>query len=401
MMTYILLRNNKELGPYSLEGLRETGLSPNDLVWVEGQSVCWLRPSEIQELKTLVAANGKPSPPEKPLVAEETVTVEKKKRPVAIPVSGKNTTLNNGEYSAYQPLPETDAISPVLPLTVGKEEKAVAETKYSRPLDELKELYAKDLEKRLRRKGFALQVPPAVKKAGLYLAFLAVGLVAGILVRNSGKDSKEVGSVIKPGPETASSTLESPETPGEATVTVPEPVIPATAYPAQNTVEPTEPVNEIPPVTKERAVKKTNTATVKETTADAGITEKPIPSKTGTEQHTREAAVRESQRMAPPELATLVSVKSNDYIVGSFGGIKNLQLTVMNSSVYKLDRVTVELQYLKPMDELLKAENIVFNSIAPGGSQTLAIPKSSRGVKVRCRVIRIESDEVSGNTAGN
>lgn len=56
-MTYILLRNNKESTPLSLGELTRMGLKPEDLVWVEGQSVCWLGPGEIQELRSLV---GKP-----------------------------------------------------------------------------------------------------------------------------------------------------------------------------------------------------------------------------------------------------------------------------------------------------------------------------------------------------
>jgi hypothetical protein len=111
--------------------------------------------------------------------------------------------------------------------------------------------------------------------------------------------------------------------------------------------------------------------------------------------------VREKKLISADEIAALVSVNSNDYIVGSFGGIKNLQLTVTNKSGYILDRVIVEVQYLKPRDEFLKAENIQFHSIAPNGSQTLAVPKSTRGVKVRYRVTRVESDQISGNTAGN
>lgn len=403
MMTYILLRNNKESGPYSLEGLREAGLGPGDLVWVEGQSVCWLPPSEIQELKSMIAAAAKKSAltvsAEKPVDKAVSGAFEKKKTPVSIPVPEKKTALNNGEYSAYQPLPETATTVPLIPLSAAKEEAAVAETKYSRPLDELKEMYARDLEKRLRKKSISLQVTPAVKKAGLYIAFLAVGLITGFLIRNAGKDSKEVGSAFKSEPVEAKTPAANPVTVNDETVTVPEKVIPNNAGLAQSPVEPPDAVHEIPPVTKERPVKKTGTAG--ETAPDPNATDKTLPFKTVAEPATRETVVRGASKNATADLATMVSVKSNDYLVGSFGGIKNLQLTVTNTSEYKLERVTVELQYLKPRDEFLKAENIVFNSIAPGGSLTLAIPKSSRGVNVRYRVIRIESDEVSGNTAGN
>ncbi len=401
MMTYLLLRNNKESGPFSLEGLREAELSPNDLVWVEGQSVCWLRPSEIQELKSMVSASAKRSTQnasvEKTVVEAETRKAEKKKIHGSLPSTEKKETLNSTAYSAYQPVPESGTTIPPITFSAAKEETTVAETKYSRPLDELKELYAKDLENRLRKKRVTLHLPPAVRKAGLYSAFLLVGLIAGILIRNSGKDKNNVISSAKPAPPAA--TVENPVTGNVETDSIPEPVTPENAIPVQSIVEPSEPLAEIPPATKERSIKKTSTA--RETTTDAGTTDKDIPARTDAKQNTREAVVSETRKTGTAELAAMVTVKSNDYIVGSFGGIKNLQLTVSNSSAYKLDRVTVELQYLKPLDEFLKSENIVFNSIPPGSSQTMSIPKSSRGVKVRYRVTRIESDEVSGNTAGN
>ena len=51
MATYILLRNNKEEGPYTLNDLLSKGLKAYDLVWIEGRSAGWRYPSEIEELK--------------------------------------------------------------------------------------------------------------------------------------------------------------------------------------------------------------------------------------------------------------------------------------------------------------------------------------------------------------
>jgi hypothetical protein len=50
MKEYLLLRNNKQSGPYSAEDLRSMGLMALDLVWVEKKSSCWRYPSEIREL---------------------------------------------------------------------------------------------------------------------------------------------------------------------------------------------------------------------------------------------------------------------------------------------------------------------------------------------------------------
>lgn len=58
---YLLLRNNKQSGPHSLEELLKLGLKPMDLIWVEGKSFGWSYPSEIQSLKSYVASVPGPS----------------------------------------------------------------------------------------------------------------------------------------------------------------------------------------------------------------------------------------------------------------------------------------------------------------------------------------------------
>lgn len=50
MKEYLLLRNNTESGPYSLEELKVMGLKAYDLVWIEKKSFSWKYPSEISEL---------------------------------------------------------------------------------------------------------------------------------------------------------------------------------------------------------------------------------------------------------------------------------------------------------------------------------------------------------------
>src|SRR5699024_1544532 len=56
MASYLLLRNNKESGPFSVGDLVNFGLKPYDLVWIEGKSAAWRYPSEIEELKPYAPA---------------------------------------------------------------------------------------------------------------------------------------------------------------------------------------------------------------------------------------------------------------------------------------------------------------------------------------------------------
>ena len=80
MATYLLLRDNKETGPFSMNDLLNVGLKPYDLVWVQGKSAAWRYPSEVEELK-----------PYAPVVEEQPFdrffkkqTEEKKEEPVVI-----------------------------------------------------------------------------------------------------------------------------------------------------------------------------------------------------------------------------------------------------------------------------------------------------------------------------
>jgi hypothetical protein len=56
MTKYLLLRDNKQTGPYDLDELRTKGLKAYDLVWIDGKSAAWRYPSEVEELKSFAPA---------------------------------------------------------------------------------------------------------------------------------------------------------------------------------------------------------------------------------------------------------------------------------------------------------------------------------------------------------
>ena len=123
----------------------------------------------------------------------------------------------------------------------------------------------------------------------------------------------------------------------------------------------------------------------------------------------KEAATKSTDDIKPEQIKTksrsvnisrLVNVRANNYKQRAFGGVMNLELTVNNDSKFELDKVIVELQYLKPSEQPLKTERIIFNSIEANGPQTLKIPDYLRGVKVAYRVTEIESSQYDRHTAG-
>ncbi|HXB94279.1 MAG TPA: hypothetical protein VNU70_03935, partial [Puia sp.] len=113
MTMYLLLRNNKQSGPHSLEELKNMGLKAYDLVWLEGKSAAWRYPCEIAELTpfapaveeqpfdrfykkaTASAANGTPG------VSNSTLSAE----PVVKSVTNGDSPLLTGKRSIYVNLP--------------------------------------------------------------------------------------------------------------------------------------------------------------------------------------------------------------------------------------------------------------------------------------------------------
>jgi hypothetical protein len=168
MTTYILLRNNKESAPCSLDTIKNLGLRSDDLVWVEGQSVCWMNPDQIKELKEFVGmAPVEEVIPQRTAVPKPKVEPPPKNVFVSLPVKPK-------QAAAIQ-------------------EPEMVETKYSKPLDEIKEIYLKNLEKKSR--GF--QVPPQLRKAGVYAGLILVGIIAGVLIKQTGAQKDPVLSAAE------------------------------------------------------------------------------------------------------------------------------------------------------------------------------------------------------------
>ncbi|HVW59046.1 MAG TPA: hypothetical protein VHC48_03390, partial [Puia sp.] len=93
-------------------------------------------------------------------------------------------------------------------------------------------------------------------------------------------------------------------------------------------------------------------------------------------------------------LSNLVSLGGSGYTVGTFGGISDLQLTVSNHSVYSLDLVVVEVQYIQANKKVFKTENLYFRGIAPGSALMQEAPKSSRGIKVQYKITFVNSKEL-------
>jgi hypothetical protein len=91
----------------------------------------------------------------------------------------------------------------------------------------------------------------------------------------------------------------------------------------------------------------------------------------------------------PGDVKKQLKIKTNNYKVGLFGGINGLQLTMFNTSAQVVDKVIIALDYLRPNGAVVQSENVYFTSIKPRGAQTISIPGSDRGVKLRYKILKV------------
>jgi len=257
-------------------------------------------------------------------------------------------------------------------------------TNYSRPLDEIKEMYVKSLGKKeeLKKSIIKIQLPPQVKKLVLYTGLVITGALMMLLIKNT--ESKSIASVM-------------PDYKKPDTV-----IITAAAQPTgldENIVSTTESYEKqnFPPEEQKQPVVLNKNMPLKKTVEKNETTD--VDNEKAEKNKKPANEIKVLKTVTLENISSKLALKANDYNVGSFGGIRNLEMTLQNNSKYLLDRVTVEISYLNPEGIILKTDNIYFQSIQPGDATVIPVNKTKRGVKVNYKITKIESKElVSDNS---
>ncbi|HZF63184.1 MAG TPA: hypothetical protein VEZ55_01800 [Chitinophagaceae bacterium] len=200
--TYLLLRNNKQSGPFTLDELVQQSLKPFDLVWMEGRSAGWRYPTEIDCLKSHVGgviekqSSGL-------IVGEQSVKTPHSAGPVIPKHSGEHSNQPTARH-IYVSLPFTSLkqspkqemqiiaaeVSPETKLELKAEELrkkvlSIAEAKqgnqaepdldikYSRSLDDIKEEYSEWMhhQKKKNIKSYKKPMIVAVSVVALVAAY--------------------------------------------------------------------------------------------------------------------------------------------------------------------------------------------------------------------------------------
>ena len=286
MSTYLLLRNNQELGPYTFEELEVLPLRKDDLVWVSGRSTNWERPDNIEELSRIALLPYTPGNNDKQHTFSETSTDP------AFSLPGEESTgFEDGSPAHYRKSPA-----------------------------EMHSFYSE--ESSLPKESFLSRFAWVFVSAAI--------LLAGFLITKMVADSDKVVM------------------PQKLSTSAPKQVLDNTEN-FQNAL------------TREFVF---------------------VPDSSRTPKKTK-----------PKNIRKQVDVIPNDYRVGLFGGINNLELTIENNSDQIIDKMTIQVDYLKPNGDVISSETVSVKEIKPDGSKTIKIPSSSRGVKIKYKVLDIESHE--------
>jgi hypothetical protein len=301
MKKYLLLRDNRQSGPHTIQQMGSFGLHPLDLIWIENESTSWKYPEEVEELKDLVCHDANNMESKQRKLGTENVFVS---LPLDVdPIEQEQTTEEYSCLSLQDDLP---------PFQIN----------YPRRQDEIKE----NFPAKVKQPIWQQRVFHSSKAASVIAIFVGV-MVGSFIIK------KWVDGYV-PGYEETAAAL---------------------------------------PVLDRRVVKQPD-----ENIHNALVTEIVPVYKSAPAKKTKKTSLKNQLKLS-----------ANNYNVGLFGGINGLRLTVFNTSSQSVDKVIVAVDYLKRNGAVVESENIPFTSIKPRAAQTLSIPPTGRGVKLRYKIIKV------------
>jgi hypothetical protein len=443
MTTYLLLRDNKQSGPYTFDELKEKGLKAYDLVWLEGKSAAWRYPSEIEELSPFAP------------VVEEQPFDRFYKKPSQIsnvrPMDNEPTVRSGNNTSVTHSPERTSSDTVVAASVISGDTSSVPRKRIiyvtlpagrtpSAPRETISTLHEKYLPDHMppaapgstvsaieenpsqHNEDWRSGVEITPRAAGRHrtarigqsflvgltvVALLAAGIFIGLSINKDSlgfvknrllNDNKD-----KPASVTASP-ADHPSQPLAINVVPPTTQVqdPAPAHNKDSLIgaAPKKTAAAIPPATRKSTSLKDRSMPATQKSQVAAITLKDadslaVPAVHRDASHRTDMSVEKVDKdVIRNNLSNLVSIGATRYTVGTFGGISDLQLTVSNHSLYSLDLVVVEVQYIQANKKVFKTENLYFRGVAPGSALMQQAPKSTRGIKVQYKITLVNSKEL-------
>lgn len=414
---YLLLRNNQQTGPHTLEELLNLDLKPFDLVWVEGKSYGWSYPSEIETLKPFVtASNNKAQPAASPTTALDSFEAEKtvrKKIFVSMPVGNVSTSSASTSADAIEEKAEelrrrAQSYIPQSPL-----QPEELRTNYARNLNDVEEDYTSWVFKRkakskayANKKYWAFGAATAIVLCATWMAIkmtapkpsaavlpLAVQTNAEEKTANSSIEPTESSTVIPVSQNKSvkhlvasniskkekEKKIEKNDLTIKENALAPSPDV-VQKQPANQTEEITPSNAEEKKVTVEKPKEKRTLKTLfntlfKKNKKEDAVQEQPQPAANNNNE--RRATHRGDEQETVTNIVDIsakITVKLNKASSDWMMGVQGLKLTLYNNSEATLKTAVVQVLYYSDENNLLETKTINFSNIAPGKSQTMAAP---------------------------
>jgi hypothetical protein len=396
MNKYLLLRDNKQSGPYTVPEIIAKGIKPYDLVWLEGKSAAWRYPSEIEELKAYA-----PAVEEQPF---DRFYKKPEKTPLAPAQQLQEADTATEDYKKFEPkepapptIPEKYAAKVYINFPGNKQQTetftrrpaaAAATEKISditEPAPKLEPMNvgsaSVESQQSDARQEFTTAYNTTDRKLlyGVIVACFFLVMFIGIMLVNYSRQRQNIdqlNSIVQQ--------MESDDN-QQAAMTVPIPDPEPTDFKEEPTNVTNAEINETP---KQSVVKKNAPVTRKPASSSAVVFKETTHVN---ENHAPLAETEKPQVSAPANLYELISVKPNQYKTGVLGGISNLQFELTNNSNVPLHRVALEVRYLGPEKKVVKKQTVYFESVAAGAQTTINVPKSNRGVSIEYTITDVKS----------
>ena len=419
---YLLLRNNQQTGPHSLEELLQLDLRPFDLIWVEGKSYGWSYPSEIETLKSFVAA----APPQRTDASAAGKPVSDKKIFVSLPVANLQSSVpppspvqDPIEQKAEELRKRVQSYSPQSPL-----QQEEIKTNYTRRLSEVEEDYTSWVyRKRTKQKsrishkfwiltgivvvgGAWLMAKTVYKEPNIRQEPLIVEDSKTPPTAPSQKEESSAAAVIQNEPSkrypgihaTAKKTKQKSTPPVEAKTA--DPAKASTEEAAQKDLGVQPPENNPPvaagkdeavvaeaPKEKKKSLKQILSGLFKKNKKGETAPEEPQPADNSNNERKATRRDESSPQTIAVDLAGEVDIKINKSSDDWMMGVQGLKLTLYNRSTATLKTAAVEVLYYSEQDDLLDKKTVYFSNIASKNSQTVAAPDHRMADHVNYRII--------------
>ncbi len=385
MSSYLLLRNNKESGPFTMDEVQGMSLKTYDLIWVVGKSAAWRYPGEIPELTSFA-----PSVPE-----QEANFIRKKTNTESPGTDFSNIkvpdSLNNQRSAANGQRPATNR-SVYINLPAEKksgiqlsdlnlEESGMITSNNPQSEFDFSEIYKKQPSAAARYSGRILWVSTIILLFG-------AGIMTGFFI----SDRRKFFSSDENHPQN-------------------NPVAKQVVF-KDKKENSTDAVNNNPAVINNEiislnpdSVKKTNgilkkingaaakkVISVNAVNKDSIAAEQAVLAAIREKDSLKQDIIKKSELLyqrikANPE--KYINLSTGHYSTGLFGGISSFPVTVTNNSPVKIEMVEVIIDYIQNNEKVFKTETLSFNDLEPGEDLTIKAPKSSRGTKISTHIHNI------------